>query len=36
MLASIFDGRERTDNALVIGDVLLGVQGNVEVNLEET
>jgi hypothetical protein len=33
ILDSVFDGVECADDALVVGDVLLGIEGNIEVNL---
>ena len=33
MLASVLDGRQRADNALVVGDLFVRVQRDVEVNL---
>lgn len=35
MLEGVFDGGEGADDALVVGDVLVGVQGDVEVDLGE-
>lgn len=34
MLNCVLDGRERADDALVVGDFLVGVEGDIEVNLE--
>ena len=34
MFASIFDGREGADDTLVIGDVLLLVERDIEVDLD--
>ena len=34
MVGGVLDGREGADDTLVVGDVLIGVQGDVEVNLE--
>jgi hypothetical protein len=31
----MLDGGDGTDDALVVGDVLVGVEGDVEVDLEE-
>lgn len=30
----VFDGGEGADDALVVGNVIFGVEGNVEVNLQ--
>ncbi len=35
MGGGIFYGGERADDALVVGDFLVGVEGNVEVDLDE-
>jgi hypothetical protein len=34
VVARIVDGGESADNALVVGDLLVSVEGDVEVNLE--
>lgn len=34
MIGGILDGGEGADDTLVVGDVLIGVQGDVEVDLE--
>lgn len=36
MVASVFDGGKGTDDALVVGDVLFGVERDVEVDLEDS
>ena len=34
MFASVFDGREGADDSLIIGNVLLLIEGNIKVNLD--
>jgi len=33
ILNGILDGRQSTDDTLVVGDVLVGIEGDVEVDL---
>ncbi len=36
MLAGVLDGRQGTNDTLIVRDLFIRVQGNIEVNLENT